>query len=73
MHTPISVLLFLVHANAVPYQPNNENGRFDPNVDGIDSLIDRMSIESPIEGIGREKSMPIPGGIPISRRDEGKN
>ena len=69
MHTPISVLLFLVHANAVPYQPNNENGRFD----GIDSLIDRISIESPIEGIGREKSMPISGGITISRRDEGKN
>ena len=43
MQTPISVLLFLVHANAVPYQPNNENGRFDQNVDGIDSLIDRTS------------------------------
>ena len=67
--TAITVLLFLVNANTLPYQPNNGNGRFD----GIDSLIDRISIEIPIEGIGREESMPIPGGIPISRRDEGKN
>jgi len=64
--TPFSVLLFLLRVNVFLSLPNNGSGRFD----GIDSLIDRLGIYSPIEGIGRERSMPIVGGIPISRNDE---
>ena len=71
--TPFTALLFLWNVNALPYQPNNGKGRFDQDVDGIDSLIDRLGIESPIEGIGRERSMPIPVGISMSRNDKGKN
>ena len=67
--TPFTALLFLWNVNALPYQPNNGKGRFDGN----DSLIDRLGIESPIEGIGRERSMPIPVGISMSRNDKGKN
>jgi len=69
--TPFTALLFLWNVNALPYQSNNGKGRFDQDVDGIDPLIDRLGIESPTEGIGRERSMPIPIGISMSRNNKG--
>ena len=71
--TPLTVLLFVLNSNALLYQSNNETGRLDQDVDGIESLINQKSTESTIERIERERSMPIPCGIPSERLNNGKN
>ena len=73
--TPLTMLLFLSDTNALPYQSNNGIIRSDQDVDEIDFLIDQQGIESTIERIERERSNPIPSGIPSERLDtaNGKN
>ena len=71
--TPFTVILLVLNTNALPYQSNNGTDRFVQDVDGIDSSNDRLGIESPIDGIGPERFMPIPRGMPITRNEEGKN
>ena len=67
--TPLTVLLFALNTNALLYQSKNETGRFDE----MDSLIDKKSTESTVERIERERSMPVPSGIPSERVNNGKN
>ena len=69
-NTLFTVLLFVLNTNALPYQSTNGIGRFDQDVEVIDSLIHRKSL---VERVGRDRSMPMPGGIPISRTEVGKN
>ena len=71
--TPLTVLLFALNTNALLYQSKNETGRFDQDVDEMDSLIDKKSTESTVERIERERSMPVPSGIPSERVNNGKN
>ena len=68
LFAPFTMILLVLNTNALPYQSNNGTGRFDPDVDGIDSSIDRRGIESLIDGIGPERFLTIPRGIPISRK-----
>merc|ERR1712212_944000 len=51
LFTPFSVLLFVLTANALPYQSNNGFGRFDQDVDGVDSLIDRIALINERQGM----------------------
>ena len=73
--TPLTVLLFLLNTNALPYQSNTGTSRFDQDVDVVDSLMDRKGIESPSEQIGRETSILVTGGNRDEKLDmtDGKN
>merc|ERR1711872_1030028 len=57
--TPFTILLFVLTTNVLPYQSNNGVGRFDQDVDGIDSLLDQNELINERQGM----VAPIGGGI----------